>query len=262
MTEKISANVNMEQKRLNTLKSEHLNDGVRPIIACIGTLKDFYDEKGSVVEKIFKGPKDDITLEDVDYYGDRETLNRKNYKKPEELSYVISPVNGKDKISRSYKNCTGVVVSGADKETKENISFLSHQDPDYFLAEEKNTNMFFSDFKERISELRKKCVKGSIDAVIFGGNYFTDKKKQHGSKYGENYNKSIDFLSSGISELLGFDPTVIAGPKTESGADAVYFSNKNRCLYLVRPKVGDFGAESYLPKDIAEQEKKWQSDDQ
>jgi hypothetical protein len=136
MEKKISSGKNGEEE-VNTLKSEHLNEEIRPIIACIGKLADFYDENGGVVEKIFKRPEDDDTIENVDYYGDHESLNNKNYKNPSQWSYVISPINYKDKISSSYKDCTGVAISGVEKETGKNISFLSHQDPQYFLSEKK-----------------------------------------------------------------------------------------------------------------------------
>ena len=241
----------------NVLKSEHLNADVRPIIACVGTWKDFYDEKGSIVEKIFEKPaKNTDIVENVDYYGDYKSPTE--YKTAGGWSYVISPINDKDKMSSAYKDCTGVAISGVDKETGNNISFLSHQDPEYFLAGGKMEDEFFKDLQERTTELKEKCVPGTIDAVIFGGKYKLDKKNS-AEEYRRNYRDSIDFLSSAIFKILGFVPTVVAGPKTDE-SDNVYFDNKNRRLYLVRPKVGNSTDESYLPKDMEEQEKKWNND--
>jgi hypothetical protein len=106
--------------------------------------------------------------------------------------------------------------------------------------------------------LRERCVPGTVDAVIFGGNYFFDEEASTRA-FRINYNASINSLSSEIFDVLGFTPPVIAGPKTYNGGDSVYFDNENRRLYIVRPKVGDSSTESYLPKDLKEQEKKWQA---
>ncbi|MCK9351729.1 MAG: hypothetical protein WCT49_05160 [Candidatus Paceibacterota bacterium] len=241
---------------LNTLKSEHLNEGVRPIIAGVGTLSEFYQEEDSIVRKIFKGPENDTTLDDVNYFDSPENLTNRNYKNPSEDSYVISPVNDKDKISRSYRDCTGIAVSGVDKETGKNISFLSHQDPKYFLSEQ-NTDAFFKDLEGQIAELKKQCLPGTIDAVIFGGNYYVGRK---GGKFSKNYIGSINILSTKISPLLGFTPAVITGPKTGDGGESIYFDNENRRLYIVRLRVGDSGTESYMPADIKDQEAKWKKD--
>ena len=237
---------------VNALKSEHLNAGVRPIIAGVGTREDFQDKEQTMAEMF---SKNDDTVDNVNYYGNHKRLTRRNFKNPSDWSYVISPISDKDKMSCGYLNCTGVAVSGADKKTGKNISFLSHQDPKYFLEEE-NMDMFLKDMKEQTIEMKERCVSGTIDAVIFGGNYFTG-----GNAFDEGYRKryenSIKTLSSGLGSILGFAPPVIVGPKMEEYGEDVYFDNANRRLYMVRPKVGNSTTESYLPKDINEQEKKW-----
>jgi hypothetical protein len=39
--------------------------------------------------------------------------------------------------------------------------------------------------------------------------------------------------------------------------DDIYYDNKERRLYIVRPDVGNATTESFLPSDIEEQRKKW-----
>ena len=245
---------------LNTLKSEHLKEGVRPIIAAVGTFGDFRDDNGDILNKIYNQSDNMKNTEDVDYYAKLKDSQNKNFKHPFDNSYVISSINEKDKVSWAYKNCTGVVVSGIDKQTLKNVSFLSHQDPDFFLVSESyanNTQMFLKDIQENIIEMKKNCLPGTIDAAIFGGNYFIDDDERK-----KAYLKSIETLSSGISELLGFTPPVIVGPKmVHGGSDNVYFDNVNRRLYIVRPETGNSTSESYLPKDIKKQEKMWQKRD-
>ncbi len=118
----------------------------------------------------------------------------------------MSPIDNLDKLSRSFYNCTGAVVTGKDKNTSENISFLSHQDPEYFLDEEKKFR-FARDLKRQIEELRRRSIEGSIDAVILGG-----------QSTGKEYVESIKLLGHEISDLLGFEPVVITGPKKRAVA--------------------------------------------
>jgi hypothetical protein len=255
----------------NALKSEHLNKGVRPIIACIGTIGDFDDDPG-LVGKIYR-PDGDDAIQNVNYWGGHKDLVKKNFKNAEDLSYVISPIDDKDKISKAFRNCTGVAISGTDKETGKNISFLSHQDPGYFLPSKflpihPHSDRFAKDIGQQIAALKDRCIPGTIDAVIFGGNYATEEdepwnKNQSNKEFREKHIRSIDLLASEISEILGFEPVVITGPKTnlyDGSEDDVYYDNKNRRLYIVRPNVGNSAAESYLPKDIKKQEEKWAKD--
>ena len=253
----------------NTLKSEHLNPDVRPIMFCVGTKNDFKDEPG-LVEKIYRH-EDDEAIENVDYAEDKEILTKNGFKNPEEESYVISPISNKDKISSSFKNCTGVVVSGKNKEKDEFLSFLSHEWPEYFLARgDEEYELFLRDLKERMIELKNKCVPGTIDAVIFGGNYAVGDREvdqwndaQKNKTFREDYFESVQLLADTLSEILGFEPPVITGPQISldnGDEEDVYYDNGNRRLYIVRPEVGDSSTESYMVGDIKQQESKWVED--
>lgn len=208
---------------------------------------------------------DDQHNRNVNYYGNPDELNKQGFKNPEFDSYVISPIDSLNKFSKSFKNCTGLVVTGIDKETGKNISFLSHQDPAYFLYK-KDSSKFVKDLREQIEKLKKRCLDGTIDAVIVGGNYFkNDKQFQEGylnsirKQFQEDYLNSIKLLSQETENILGFEPVVMTGPKTNPGGgrDNVFYDNDHRRLYIVRPKVADESTKSYLPSDIDKQEEKW-----
>lgn len=241
-------------------KISHLKEGVKPIIACVGTEVDFA-ECATPLKTIDYGDTVDLReakalvggYANVDYYAHPADLVDKEYKNSGEGSYVISTVDSKDKMSVSYANCTGVLVSGQDKETGENISFLSHQDPWFFVRNKEKTDKFTADLRGRLEELKSRSAPGTIDARILGGNYIA---RNQGSK--EDYVKSIEILSDELTKTLGFEPTVISGPKLQGGQDDVFFDNKNKRLYISRPKVGDASTEPYKPKKVTSQVGKFQ----
>ncbi len=238
----------------DTLKSEHLSFGTRPIVACL-SLRGASDLNVSEFKKgaFFQSPKE---LDNVNYFGVPGILRRGGFKNDGRLSYVISPVNNKNKFSLYFKNCTCVVVAGIDTETGENISFMSHEDPKYF--ERKGWEIFTRDFCESLYEMKRRCVPGTIDAVIAGGNFFTHVFSEEIEKmFRDEYRNVIWALSWKISVILGFAPVIITGPKTAKGEEDIFYDNENRRLYLFRKKVGDASSESYISKRYFKQEKKW-----
>ena len=66
---------------LNTLKSEHLKEGVRPIIAAVGTFGDFRDDNGDILNKIYNQSDNMKNTEDVDYYAKLKDSQNKNFKR-------------------------------------------------------------------------------------------------------------------------------------------------------------------------------------
>jgi len=198
-------------------------------------------------------------IEDVDFRGDPRSLRAQNFKKPERDSYVISPIDGLDKLSKGFSNCTGLIATGYDKNTNENIniSFLSHQKPNYFLGLEANRNRFASDLEQTLMKLKKRCSEGTIDAAIVGGNYAKPKDAKDYLEYQKHYLASIKFLSDETVKVLGFEPIVMTGPKTSMEGENIIYDNKNRRVYIFRPVVGDGSTESFAPNAINDQEKRW-----
>ncbi len=210
--------------------NEHLKPGVKPIIACVGTQEDFVNNLEATLDTRRQTNEILGAVQRV-AYGNKD-LAKEGFLVNETPNYVISPINARDKTSREYVDCTGMVVAGLDKETGENISFLTHQDPKKFLNEDKDK--FTNDLKKRFAEIRDRCQPGTIDAVIFGGAYFDHPAFKN---LKENYVNSIKVLSKVIEGDLGFEPVVINGPKIGAGWDNCIYDNGNRRLYMVRPEV-------------------------
>ncbi len=209
-----------EEKR----RPEHLKKGINPITACVGTREQFRQEPGKEKE-----------IED--------TVSE---------TYCISSVNSLNKFSKGFVNCTGLVAVGLDKKTGENISFVSHEDPGFFLFNEKNKNKFINDLRQRFEELQKRSAGRTIDAIIVGGNYLN--YPEHSKK---EYIESIRLLSEEVTKSLGFEPLVIVGPKTTGGGDDVFYDNEHRRLYIMRREVGKSTTESFHPSELDSQMKKW-----
>lgn len=222
----------------NSLRSEHL-ENARPVIACVCDRKNLDPETSKVLNHIAK------TGQQIDYYGDTVDLDARNIHNAGARTYVISETDRTDKYSEEYANCTGIALVGTDKNTGEQISFLSHQDPKIFLDMYKKR--FKKDLTSAISAHKERSSPGTIDAVIFGGN-----RSFFGGDLSE-YAKSIKTLSDICKGELGFEPTVLTGPniETEVGRTAAFLDTQNRRLYIVRPVQEDNKTnESYLAKDV------------
>jgi hypothetical protein len=239
---------NPEIQSRNSLKSEHLKEGIKPIIACLGSLHRFI--KGRVFYNDFGSPDE----HNVSYWMKASDMDRAGLKNAGENSYVISPVDDFNKYSMGFRNCTGLVAVGEDKETGKNISFLSHQNPKFFLTSS-NKDIFIKDLNNQLQELKEKSLEGTVDVAIVGGNYV---KGREGSE--KNYLASIGLLSAEVSSALGFEPVVITGPKITSHNDQVFLNNAERKLYIVRPRVGKGYPKSFLPSDIENRKEDWQWD--
>ena len=248
---------------INTLKSEHLNSGVRPIIACIGTPEQFQAESGKERD-VFSRPEfsEDYstrTNTNVNYFGNPDFLREQNFKTAGKESYFISPIDSSNKFSKSFRNCTGLVATGIDRKTGENISFLTHQDPKYFLRGAQTPDQgFIDDLRKQLQELKDRCLSGTIDAVIMGGDYFPE--SIHAFRQ-EEYIRSIEVVAKETQDLLGFEPVVMMGPKKGVGSidhkDDVFYDNNTRRLYIMREDAGKESLQSYLPSTIHEERKKW-----
>lgn len=208
--------------------SEHLAEGIPPIMACVGTREQFGQDL-SAIENI------EETGHNANFSARAEVLNEKGFKNAGEGTYMISSIDSKPKFTKGLLNCTSMVAVGREKGTGEEISFITHQNPGQFLRKRKDE--FSSHIAESLSELKKRCEDNSIDVVIAGGN-----ANEEIPVLLDDYKKSVKKLGGAVQETLGFDPIVIAGPKS-SERDAVYFDTKNRRLFVIRPEDQEHPAE-------------------
>jgi hypothetical protein len=233
-----------EKNEINTLHSEHLMNGECPIIACV---EGYYDNPVGY---------DGMIQETVRDFIQRMKKEEKIHEEERTggLGYFVTSVSSEGKMSEGFLMCTGLVAVGKEKESKKNISFLSHEMPFAVLSKSLSVE-FFKDVSLRLFELKEKSVPGSIDVVIVGG-----QGTEYGSYDTQTYEKVIAGLKDIVKNEFGFEPTVIVGPKLPLGDESLYFDTENRRLYISRPKVGDATTESFMPKDINTQAKKWENE--
>ncbi len=241
-TEKIKK-ITPISETLNTLRSEHLKEGVAPIKASVLSAKDYVefaknkDSKHAAINMV-KIMQEGI---EINYYGEPEELRSSGMINPEKKSYVISDCDSRDKWSLNYKSCVGTIMVGSNKEGK-NISSLSHQDFKYILN---NPAQFNEDMRQSIKKLVTLTEEGTRDFVIFGGKRWFPKE----------YLESIVLLGKICREEMGFNPVVISGPIYRANYPAeVYFENDSRRMFLVRPKEEENSyLQSFLASEIEKQ---------
>lgn len=258
----------MESSKLpEALKSKHLKAGIKPIMACVGSFDDDnYDSKERVfLSESFNSELGSAT--NVNWKTTPQEQTRIGLLNPGTGSYVISPIDHSKKYSFDFCNCTGLIVCGIDKKTGEEISFMSHQEPNQILVEDKEK--FNEHLALRLSEIARRCEPGTIDAVIVGGNYigtknFNEKlavyqpevRAEEARESREVYLSSIKLVSEKAREFLGFEPIIINGPKTILNSDNVYYDTKHRRIYFLREKVNQ-DTRDFSVSGIDAEEDKW-----
>jgi hypothetical protein len=234
----------------NALHGEHLEKEFSPIMVSLS------DRKGprTLVNEVMD--ESSITSSDaemINFFEDHDRLVEKGMKNHSTESYVISSCNEKAKYSETYRNCTGIVLAGIDKKTGKEISLLSHQYPGSFLGD--LNEKFKEDLHTALRDFVERSKEGSIDAIIFGGDYYN--KKGHR----DDYHQSIGMLSEVCSQELGFEPVVATGPNVDllnGGPTDVFYDTKNRRLYIRRPEQHKNEAnQSYVASQLEEQSPKW-----
>lgn len=145
-------------------------------------------------------------------------------------SYVISPITEQNLFSDKYLNCTGTIGIGRDKISGKEISFLSHQDPEFFVNKgQEETDNFKNSLKSTLDELVSRSEDGTIEVVLFGGNIDIDDPT---SKKSSDYIKSIEILNEIIHDTIGCDPVVLEGPNHSLGAIDVRVFTKERKVLI------------------------------
>ena len=226
-------------EKQNPLKNEHLRGEFSPIRVCVGNQEEHlvdYEAKLRMLILV----RDAVA---VNFGEPARNLDEKGFKNNGEETYVISTIDSKPKKSSGFVNCTGCIVVGVDKETGENISFLSHQDPTYFTDE--GGIVFSEDLSESLLELKERSIEGSIDAIVIGGNILDLMHKN--KTFTKYYKDSTEFISTLIEKRLGFLPVISTQAKRNPGFDSVLLDTENRRVYLFREsQLGEGDNEPYL----------------
>ena len=254
----------MEKPRYATPKFSHLEEGIKQITVCLDTLdtskrREFLEDQnlemsGAQEIRYLRLPEEN-PLHDELYEKESNIQFKRGV-------YVMSEANEKNKYSEKFFDCIGLVIVGIDEKTGKNISIITHQKPARLL----NTEYFGKEDEEEylktIKNFVAQCKKGTVDALIIGG-----KIKKGGNVDGdpETYIKGVQKVSSMVAPLIGFEPTVVTGPKVSISAseDAfptdIFFDTKKRRLYLFMPEQIDTNLhEDFKPSDIEIKMKKFQ----
>jgi len=116
--------------------------------------------------------------------------------------------------------------------------------------------------------MENRCIPGTIDAVLVGGQYVTSPQPTTDSSTNRDYLSSLKLLGTEVQNILHFEPVVINGPKNFTGADDIYYDNANRRLYFIRfiksissKKYPDIkinsGAKNFTPSEVDEHKEEW-----
>jgi hypothetical protein len=225
-----------------------INKDFKPTRACI--IDDTKEIDSQTKEILLSIEKNGVY---VNYIKDNDFFEQGIMKNAGESTYAISECDEKNKFGEDYCNCTGFIIVGEDKDSKKQISSMSHQYPDEFLKSKKKE--FIKDLVDTVEEIKRRTKEKSVDVVIFGGNAGGNQNKYN---Y-DIYKKSIKLIGEAFKKELNFEPTVMTGPNKGSwrGSTKVYFDTQNRRLYILRPHQESELNESYLPSEIEEKSKKW-----
>ncbi len=287
------------ERKFNQGKN-HLIHGTKPIMVCLGTFEDFginrnridikpeqreqisplfNQEPGHLIDIQYtsrpNGIKDVIECGTLEHNGLTYVIG-KEYGVNQQENFggmaVMSEVDSKDKFSEFSHDCLFLIVSGKDKKTGDNLSFLSHQSPRAFMRSDENKEVFISSLRIKLNEIKSRCEPGTIDVVMAGGEFIdeyetdfvTFQTKQRTEE--ENFSKStylgsVKLLSNEVQKLFGFEPIVVNGPKMDKvqesfNDDNVYFDNQNARLYLLRSNVNK-GTDDFIVSKIGEKKHKW-----
>ncbi len=198
----------------------------------------------------------------LDYDGsDLEKLEKEGFKHAGYLSYLISPLAERNWFSDHYINCTAVVGMGRDAATGKELSFLSHQDPNFFInSGPENAARFAADMASSLEELRSRAQEGSVEVLLMGGDFSTQAVKTPDDKTATcrtQYIASIKVLREVVQKTLGFDPKVLAGPNNSKGETIVTVQTQGRKVWVERGKQDAIFDQPYQANQLEEMESKW-----
>lgn len=188
-----------ETNEVNTLKWEHLSDSKYYILSGLYNWSSVWVSISSIISD----PKY------IDYYMWNKDIARQNLTARIDNAFVFSRIDWTNKFSKTFRNCTWIVAIWEDKNTWENISFLTHQNTIPFLKQKFNFDKKFWDrLLEKIVQLKDMSKEGTVDIVIIGWNDLNNWK---------DYKETIKFLDRIIKDEIWFSPTVIWWPTLNMG---------------------------------------------
>jgi len=221
--------------RAQAVAEERARDGTEvasgPIVACVGSEESF--DTGDRERLASLG------AEIVDYYASAELVRSREQRSGGANTYVISSISDTNKKSEEFRDCSSLVLIGKERDSGNNISILTHQDPSFLFGRRHGREAFVHDLDEVLASFASRTEPGSVDAVIVGGNSFKesiDRDDQSPEVYEKRYIDSVTLLGERVRTTFGVDPRVIAGPNMNAGDTSVILDTHRRRLYVCRPE--------------------------
>ena len=193
--------------------------------------------------------------------GDFESLEESGFKHAGPESYIISPISENNWYSEHYFDCTAVVAIGRDADTGKEISFMSHQDPSYFVdgGEDKEKD-FSRKLSDSLKELQGRSQKDTVEVLLLGGNFnptYSGKDYKH-----QHYKQSIEKLRRIVQDEMGFDPKVLAGPNNDVGSETIItVETQKRKVWIERSKQPSEFDESFQANELDDKIEEWSKKD-
>jgi hypothetical protein len=231
-----------------------------PIISCIGP-EDGYEDpehweklKESAVKISFGGHRS--VIKQMQEAGFRISQYGYGFV-PSDGSEVISSAN---KISEGYIFCTGIVGVGVDKETQENVSFLTHQDSQNVTVDPITRDEFEADLQKLLRTFKSQVVPGTADIMIYGGMWEAGQKD---GAWKVAYRDVVYKLNGLIKEEMGIDPHIPVGPNMERMDQInVLIDTKHRRFLMQRPSQTIYAPHTrhnigFQASELPQREKEW-----
>ncbi len=174
----------------------------------------------------------------------------------EDHYYLISPIDGSPKISAEYRNCQGLVVSGATHEGVR-VSFMTHHNP-HLIHSKAVTADFLGDLDGQLNAMKSLARLGSIDAVLFGGDAYAKKKSGHDPEYthADEYRIAVEVVAQHIEKIVGFKPRIVEGPRytlSEEGEQLGIFDTAHNHLHIFIRGAGSNSGKELTIGDIPDE---------
>lgn len=246
----------MEVKK-NIKEGVRLREDIAPMSTQLEGYGTDNEEYGNLLDQV----EDNVNNVDIKN-GDLETLKENGFKNSGFGSYLISPIGEGIWHSDHYMNCTAVVAIGRDADTGKEISFLSHQDPRYFVdGGTEKAEIFSRELGESLKELKARSQSDTVEVSLLGGNYDVNTKEEEKGYQHRHYRQSIEKLRQIVQDSLGFDPKVLAGPNNNIGLETIIIvETQKRKVWIERTKQPPEFEQPYMADALDEEEKKWLKD--
>ncbi|MCA9363139.1 hypothetical protein KC851_02375 [Candidatus Kaiserbacteria bacterium] len=238
-----------EDLHVSPLHGKHLSEEVRPLIASVVNMDDIDSFTSQKMREIIA---EGVDVEFARYNSNHEKNNLVFLDNGKEHLVIISGIDDNSKFSKRFYNCTGVIGVGIDSLTGENVSFLSHQDPNYFLKSETDGDKFMHKISDKFTELKQRSVPQSVDIVIFGGRSVLDQPEDNA-----DYHQVIDLLADEVVQTFGFQPVVFQPKSDKRGATAVYLDTQARRMYLLQREDEHRSGSAFNAQDLSDKEQEW-----